>query len=436
MHLWSSVVTSAVTLIPLVSGHGLILNGIGCNKGQPYGPQGVALGVLIDTPRNDGGVIPFQRDVPVFRSTRMRDWNQESGRTLAGGAMSVKKLTLDALAKDQVASCIPGESFNMTFHQVNGDGNGPFECGIDYTGTGTGKFIKLIVDQQVPGDNPNLNAVVAKPFPLTVMLPPDMDCEGTYRGYKGYYCLIRCQNHARNGPFGGQIPCKEVRAPKTSRAAPAAAAPAAAAQKRAIVKRSRSLRRRSNLAKRCLSREQLRKVIEGEKVTPEQLIALLESDPDPSLIKAEKAAKNRPETKSEKAAKQAGKEINKEQKKKVEASTRQQKKEQWREWKKKKDEWQKKKNEAQEKGKGNKTGEQPQDKKTGEKPQDKKTGEKPQDKKTGEKPQDKKTGEKPQDKKTGEKPQDKKTGEKPQDKKTGEKPQPQPEEPESGPGGY
>lgn len=41
----------------------------------------------------------------------------------------------------------------MTMHQVNGDGAGPYECMMDATGTGSGKWVKMQVATNVPGEN-------------------------------------------------------------------------------------------------------------------------------------------------------------------------------------------------------------------------------------------------------------------------------------------
>lgn len=50
-----------------------------------------------------------------------------------------------------------GGSVNMTLHQVNGDGAGPYTCEIDATGTGTA-FQPMTVTANVPGKNSRSNA--------------------------------------------------------------------------------------------------------------------------------------------------------------------------------------------------------------------------------------------------------------------------------------
>ncbi|KAK6349392.1 hypothetical protein TWF696_005679 [Orbilia brochopaga] len=341
MH-WSSIVTGAVTLAPLVSGHGLILSGRGCYNGNPFGPEGTAHGVVISTPRTEGGVTPFQQDVPVFRESDIHRWNKEGGRTLYGGVTDVKKCTQEQIDKGQLPTCVSGQFFNMTFHQVNGDGNGPFRCAIDESGTGKGDYREVFVVQNVPGQNPVLNSVVAQRFPLVVELPEDMECRGKYGKTRGV-CVCRCQNRAQNGPFGGSISFVQIdedEVPKSAKAKPVAPLPPnavkPAARRRALTRRARLLERRSELSKRCLSLQQLKKVIEGEKVTTEELLLLMSEDPSPSLLKAEKHANQRQPTKSEKAIKANGKAVVKAEKQKQQEKEAAEQKKKWREWKDKK----------------------------------------------------------------------------------------------------
>jgi hypothetical protein len=46
----------------------------------------------------------------------------------------------------------PGGEVQMTLHQVNGDGAGPYTCMIDATGTGT-QWTVMQVTENVPGRN-------------------------------------------------------------------------------------------------------------------------------------------------------------------------------------------------------------------------------------------------------------------------------------------
>ena len=46
-------------------------------------------------------------------------------------------------------------------------------------------------------------------FPLTVSIPTTQTCTGSAAGQDNL-CLVRCQNPARAGPFGGVVPVQLV----------------------------------------------------------------------------------------------------------------------------------------------------------------------------------------------------------------------------------
>ena len=112
----------------------------------------------------------------------------------------------------------------MTLHQVNGDGAGPYTCMIDATGTGT-QWTAIQVTQNVDGNARGRNNANAKTdLPLKAAIPAGQTCNGTVAGQENV-CMVRCENPARAGPFGGCVPVQMAGA---AGAAPAAsAAPAA-----------------------------------------------------------------------------------------------------------------------------------------------------------------------------------------------------------------
>lgn len=65
--------------------------------------------------------------------------------------------------------------------------------------------------------------------PLTAAIPNGQTCTGTVAG-ESNVCLVRCQNPARAGPFGGVVPVQMVMpaAPVAAAAAAPVAAPIAA----------------------------------------------------------------------------------------------------------------------------------------------------------------------------------------------------------------
>jgi hypothetical protein len=117
-----------------------------------------------------------------------------------------------------------GGALMMTVHQVNGDGAGPYTCMIDATGTGT-NWTPIQVTQNIDGNaRGRNNDQQMQDLPLSVAIPADQTCTGTVAGQSNV-CMVRCENPARAGPFGGCVPIQMAGA---AAAAPAAAAPAAA----------------------------------------------------------------------------------------------------------------------------------------------------------------------------------------------------------------
>jgi hypothetical protein len=119
------------------------------------------------------------------------------------------------MTNGQLPQVSSGGEITMTVHQVNGDGAGPYDCMIDTTGTGT-NWQAIDVTQQVPGNNGRSQAR-ATDIPLKAAIPAGTACTGTVAGQQNV-CMVRCQNPARAGPFGGCVPVQMAGA--------AAAAPA------------------------------------------------------------------------------------------------------------------------------------------------------------------------------------------------------------------
>jgi hypothetical protein len=96
-------------------------------------------------------------------------------------------------------------TITMTFHQVNQDGAGPLTAMIDATSGGTdpAAFQTAQVTQNVPGIGiGGLSAAAVKDFPVKVQMPAGMTCSGTAGGASNV-CIVRMQNAALAGPFGG-----------------------------------------------------------------------------------------------------------------------------------------------------------------------------------------------------------------------------------------
>jgi len=180
----------------LVAGHGAIVKAVG-----DMGGQGTAIGIDASTPRDGSRREPFQAD-----STRFKNQNVDAcGETLGGGAneaeTGVAKVVESSKGMPMVSA---GGMIMMTLHQVNGDGAGPYKCMIDASGTGTGGWKMMDVVTNVPGKNSRSKAK-AQDFPLTAKIAADQTCTGSMAGMDNV-CMVRCNNGANAGPFGGCVP--------------------------------------------------------------------------------------------------------------------------------------------------------------------------------------------------------------------------------------
>ncbi|KAF7439723.1 hypothetical protein PC9H_000059 [Pleurotus ostreatus] len=204
-------------LVPLlaaalhVSAHGVITAVSGTN-----GVTGAGFGVVATTPRDGSRRNPFQQDSSIIRDKEISSGKADvCGRTLGGGVNNVQTM-LAAASTAGLPTAAPDGSVQMTLHQVNGDGAGPYTCQVSADATGQ-NFVAMTVTTQVPGKNSRSNAK-ATDFPLVAQMPAGMTCTG---GPNGDACLVRCRNAATAGPFGG---CVAVTTADSANVAPAAAA--------------------------------------------------------------------------------------------------------------------------------------------------------------------------------------------------------------------
>lgn len=127
---YSSLVTLGLLFTAkLVAGHGAIISATG-----NAGGTGMALGVVTSTPRDGTRRDPFQQDSTRFQGAAADTF----GETLGGGDNNPEAGTAAILSEtgDQLPQITPGGSVDMTVHQVNGDGAGPYTCMINADGTG------------------------------------------------------------------------------------------------------------------------------------------------------------------------------------------------------------------------------------------------------------------------------------------------------------
>ncbi|KAI8626214.1 hypothetical protein F5Y19DRAFT_229964 [Xylariaceae sp. FL1651] len=186
-----------VSFAHLAAGHGAIIKAVG-----DVGGSGMAIGIDTSTPRDGTKRNPFQQDTTRFKG----DQADTVGETLAGGNNDVEAGTQAILAEtgDQLPQVSQGGSVNMTLHQINSDGGGPYTCAINADGTGQ-TWQDITVTTTPPGKNSRNPSGAKTDFPLVAAIPADQTCTGTVAG-QANTCLVRCKNAARAGPFGGVVP--------------------------------------------------------------------------------------------------------------------------------------------------------------------------------------------------------------------------------------
>ncbi|KAI6084806.1 hypothetical protein F4821DRAFT_164903 [Hypoxylon rubiginosum] len=222
----------------LVASHGVITDATG-----DAGGSGMGLGVDTSTPRDGTRRNPFQQDSTRFRG----DQADTFGETVGAGDNDLEQGTQAIMAEtgDQLPQITAGGELKMTLHVVNADGAGPYTCMINDDGTGA-NWDDIQVTQSPPGDDSRDRDAAETDFPLTASIPADQECTGTVAGQDNA-CLVRCQNGARAGPFGGVVP---VQMANTTTAANARRSLAKAMKRNApltlvVSKRSSALARRS-----------------------------------------------------------------------------------------------------------------------------------------------------------------------------------------------
>lgn len=256
-----SIAFAAAALASSVSAHGVITQVQGAN-----GVTMPGLSVIDGTPRDSGNPLSgSEADTSIIRAKEMGGKASALGRTQGGGpvdaaaaistfmggaggaaAANNKRGLLDALtggaggaagaaggaaggaaaggsktpkgtseagvaaaagqgASQGLPTTADDGTITMTFHQVNQDGAGPLTAQIDPTSAGTdpAAFQDATVTQDVPGIGiGGLSAASVMDFPVKVQMPQGMTCQGTAGGAQNV-CVVRMQNAALAGPFGG-----------------------------------------------------------------------------------------------------------------------------------------------------------------------------------------------------------------------------------------
>ncbi|TGJ74081.1 hypothetical protein EYR41_001129 [Orbilia oligospora] len=126
------------------------------------------------------------------------------------GSLNIQNWVNKMAQKNSIPKVRSGGYLELKIHQVNADGGGPYHCIVDKMGTGA-QFDQTrlqIIGKNVPGKN-GISKYKFKKWKLIVQMPTNLGCSGSYNGANNV-CMVRCNNGAPNGPFGGCIPVQQV----------------------------------------------------------------------------------------------------------------------------------------------------------------------------------------------------------------------------------
>ncbi|GAP88094.1 putative gas1-like protein [Rosellinia necatrix] len=203
MQSFSSLLSLAV-LLASANAHGVILGA----QGIQGSPASVGFKVQSALPRNCTSINPCQQDTTIIRDAEISaNIVNECGRTELDGNIDIGENTENALAADAVTQVKAGSTVDVTIHQVNADGAGPYTCDVIAQGNnGVITFPNVQVDDNVPGAN-GFSQAKEEDFVIKVTMPADLNCTGSSAGN---VCTVRCRNNALAGPFGGCFPVQQI----------------------------------------------------------------------------------------------------------------------------------------------------------------------------------------------------------------------------------
>ncbi|RKF57460.1 putative egh16h1-like protein [Golovinomyces cichoracearum] len=254
---YSSILLLSAFAVTNVFGHGVVTDIQGANGVQMNG-----LSVIDETPRDcPSPRCGSEADTAIIREREMGSKRASAlGRTQGGGPISAEKMvsmfmtgdggngTSNKAARDLHAAnllrrslvprdanggqrtpkgtkeqgvkaaagtgsdsgmptCSDDGTVTMTFHQVNQDGAGPLKAMVDGTSGGTdpAAFKPATVTQNVPGIGiGGLSGAAVMDFKVMAQMPEGMTCDASVGGADNV-CIMRLNNAAAAGPFGGSV---------------------------------------------------------------------------------------------------------------------------------------------------------------------------------------------------------------------------------------
>ncbi|KAI1125286.1 hypothetical protein F5Y10DRAFT_268219 [Nemania abortiva] len=195
---------SLSALLAVANAHGVILGA----QGIAGSPASVGFKVHDAIPRNCTSISPCQQDTTIIRDAEISaNTVNECGRTELDGNIDIGENTENALAAGAVTQVKAGSTVDVTIHQVNADGAGPYTCDVIAQGNnGVITFPNVTVADNVPGVN-GFSQAKEQDFTIKVTMPDGLNCTGSSAGN---VCTVRCRNNALAGPFGGCFPVQQV----------------------------------------------------------------------------------------------------------------------------------------------------------------------------------------------------------------------------------
>ncbi|EGX47555.1 hypothetical protein AOL_s00083g63 [Orbilia oligospora ATCC 24927] len=157
----------------------------------------------------------WRKDMQPHRHLADLGWGdhrvQNFLHTQRGYKLNVPEEMGTLIKENLIPEASAGGWIRMRIHQVNEDGGGPFKCKLDQSGLSTNFGDWIPLTKNTPGDGHSISHHTARTgnLWLELPLPKDLKCSGTY-GDRKNICMIRCENQAVNGPFGGCVPFQQI----------------------------------------------------------------------------------------------------------------------------------------------------------------------------------------------------------------------------------
>ncbi|OCK91956.1 uncharacterized protein K441DRAFT_706988 [Cenococcum geophilum 1.58] len=166
---------------------------------------------------NGGGPVDAAKAITAFmggsgNATANKERGAAAGGATSGGTKTPKGTTEDGVAKTAgigaifgLPTCADDGTITMTFRQVNQDGASSLTAAVNPTSRGTdpAAFQTAQVTQNILGIGVgDLSDATTTEFPVKVQMPAGMTRSGSVGGASNA-CIVRLQNSALAGPFGG-----------------------------------------------------------------------------------------------------------------------------------------------------------------------------------------------------------------------------------------